>query len=255
MSMMKKSFVYGRLQPMVEARDWPEFSRPKLTPEGKAWFEKEMFVFGHLTHALGHEINNPLIAIMGNCSLLEEEIGPKKELTSIDNGATRIADVVKRLIFASRVCSWEDYSFGEMTPAELGDLLETSLEEVAVSVNFPETGGRVLIANSMLIIALKELLKNSQEAGASEIKVEISQREKMMAIDIVDNGSGIGEKEDLFRLNASTKEDSMAARVLSLGLFVVKTVALGHGGGIEVRDRKATGKKGTVVRMTFPLKS
>lgn len=243
-----------------------EVDRPELTQEGEDWFKHRVPVFLGMANALPHEINNPLALVITNAQFLKGEVGKKEEikegeettsiLNSILKGAKRIAEVTKKLHFTVEFCQREGYRFRRTSPEELKHWLESEFKEgISIQGDFSTFSDEVLFDTPRLVAAFRELVKNSKEAGAKEITIEMDKKGDKLEIELTDDGEGINLRDGkMFDLCASTKvTEGGQARQFSIGLFIAKTIVLAHGGEIEIGNRKVTGEKGTIVRMTLPL--
>ena len=103
-----------------------------------------------------------------------------------------------------------------------------------------------------LLRALTNVIGNAvKHGGAARVALEVN-AEAGIAIDVDDEGPGIpdSEKDKVFEpfyrviSSATVNRDGMG-----LGLAIARSVILGHGGSIELFDRKPTGLR---VRITLP---
>lgn len=238
----------------------PEIIRPSLTPEGEIWFSVVAPTLDGLVYATRHEINNPLAVIKGNLQFAQEDLQGNKEfaetstdLAGSERSTDRIEEVMKRLEIFSRTCALSGYRFKEVDADQFKKALLPEPDGVLFEIT-PDSTGRVLADGEILSLAVAGLVKNSQEADASEIRIRIGQEDDKMKVDILDNGSGLkleaGEKPFTFKGSTKARKDT-SSKELSTGLVLAKTVVLAHGGSIGIENRE--GEKGTVVHMEFPL--
>jgi signal transduction histidine kinase len=107
-------------------------------------------------------------------------------------------------------------------------------------------GDRVL-----LNLVFLNLIKNAYEAidkDEKRIEIAVNLGEKVIAVDITDNGSGIppGMQESIFRRYISTKKQKKGT---GIGLDLCRNVVEAHGGKVRVKNTSA---EGTTFEVTLP---
>lgn len=100
----------------------------------------------------------------------------------------------------------------------------------------------------LLTQILQNFIQNALKFTPSEKKVELKSypQDGHLVIEIIDEGKGIDEGEDLFAPFLRTKDSDG----VGLGLFLVKSAADAMGAKTELFNR--TGHPGTVARVTLP---
>jgi len=110
--------------------------------------------------------------------------------------------------------------------------------------------GKDTLKNIDLLNVLINHIKNSLEAQASEIKVNMNPniKKNMMKLVITDNGSGISEeiKKNVFNPNFSSKQIGDSIR--GNGMYLNKHIVKEFGGDIKILQ---TSTKGTSVEISF----
>ena len=104
--------IGGRRLVLASARDITE--RRKLETEQReleqiAHITSRLASVGELAAGIAHEINNPLTGVIGYAELLQQEDLPEhvqKDLKTINDGAQRVASIVKRLLTFAFHCLW-----------------------------------------------------------------------------------------------------------------------------------------------------
>ncbi len=90
-----------------------------------------------------------------------------------------------------------------------------------------------------LKVAIHQLLKNSAEAGATQIEVHIEKKEepKRVEITVTDNGQGISKEmiSDIFTPFATSQTDKKG---MGIGLYVAKTIIEKHQGTLLLKESK-----------------
>ena len=106
--------------------------------EQKAQLVSRLATVGLLASGVGHEINNPLTGVIGYSELLLQKDLPediKKDLKAINEGAQRVADIVKKLVaFAHHQKPQRTYASINYTLATTLDLLAHQLKTSSIEL-------------------------------------------------------------------------------------------------------------------------
>jgi signal transduction histidine kinase len=239
--------------------------------ESELELSRRMAAIGRLTSGVGHEVKNPINAIVVHLELLKTKLGDAspsavRHLDVIDAEIHRLDRVVQVLADFSRPV---ELQLREQDLRDvIGDVLtlaavELSTRNVTLTSQFPE---KPLVANvdaDLLKQAVLNVIENGAQAMTEGGKLEVtltddhdlathgdrtrSSAAKAAVLRISDQGPGIPEdiKEKIFDLYFTTKSGgsgiglSMAYRILQL-----------HHGSIEVQSNVTSG---TVVLFRIPL--
>lgn len=228
---------------------------------------------GLLAGGIAHEFNNLLTGIIGNATLIAEELPPGSPMAvmaaDVLHSAGRAAELTRQLLAYS--------GKGRFMPRPLdlseevgkvASLLEASVpHKVRLLLNLQTGLPRIEADAAQIQQAVVDLVLNAGEAiGEREGTVEVSSgvaaldeeaiRQRFadagitpgtyLALEVRDDGSGMDERVQnrIFEPFFSTK---FAGR--GLGLPAVQGVVRGHRGAIEV---KSSPGKGTTVRLFLP---
>jgi two-component system, NtrC family, sensor kinase len=220
---------------------------------------------GKLAATIAHEINNPLNGILTYTKLIErklidgtlaEEEIPKfrSYLAIMERETERCSTIVRDLLDFARQREpslKSDVNINEVV-AEALNLLKNqiTLQEITLEKRY----GRLpsIMADPMqLRQVFVNIILNSCEAmrngGKLAISTAFSKKEKMVKVEIADNGTGIPEADlpKIFDPFFTSKEKGTG-----LGLSVVYGVINSHGGTIAVKSRVG---EGTTITITLPL--
>jgi signal transduction histidine kinase len=216
---------------------------------------------GELAAGVAHEVNNPLVVVLGYAELLRDEL---------DETDPRRADVDKILSHAMRarsiVRSLGDFARrGETTPVstDVGDLLRRTVD----LVRFPLTRrgvtideryaplDEILVDPQAIQQAVINVIANAMQAVADDgrIEIETTGTENDVTIAVTDDGIGMTDLtasrafEPFFSGQEFESDDFLAT---GLGLAVSRGLIEAHGGTITLSSGPG---RGTRVELRLPI--
>lgn len=200
----------------------------------------KMASLGEMASYLAHEIKNSVGIALGYLKMSSEkrEYVEKtvKELNAISSNIERFLDFARPLEVKK-----ENLDLKEILSEVIGSFERIDL---IFEGKFPRLQGD----KNLLKIVFLNLIKNSIEAGSSNIKIRSywKEGEENIVIDFIDDGTGIPKEkvEKVFLPFFSTKEGGAG-----LGLSFSKNIILHHGGEIKIIPLE----KGTTVRIVLPV--
>ena len=201
---------------------------------------KKAEAWKEVAQRIAHEIKNPLTPIVLNAErikrLLEKNHPQSREkIEKAVNSILEEVEVIKRLINEFR--KFTRLPLPEKRLTDLNQLIKNALEpyENQVKLTFEfEDLPKLPLDRSLFREVLLNLVKNSVEAGAKEVKVSTTMKRDKVFVVFRDDGPGIPEElmEKLFAPYVSGKEEGWG-----LGLSIVKKIIEDHGGKIYTVDR------------------
>jgi len=212
---------------------------------------KRLSAIGATAGMVGHDIRNPLQAIVGDIYLLREYISsmPKSEnqkevaesLDSIETNVNYINKIVSDLQDYSRSINpeYSDFNLKDMIETILQNITRQNNVDVSVNINpsFTITSDRNIIRR-----ILTNLVVNAIQAMPTGGKISLSgfREEDNILIKVEDTGVGIPEdiKLKLFSPMFTTK-----AKGQGLGLAVVKRLVEALNGTISFESQEGKGTK------------
>lgn len=216
---------------------------------------------------VSHELKTP-VAAMGVLAeaLLESDDDPdtvhrfgEKILTE----SQRLASMVGELIELSRLQGAEPLP--ELEAVDVDSVVSEAISrhkvaadnaQITVTTDAP-SGFRVLGDQSLLVMALANLISNAIAYSPDGSKVSISRRRRgdQIEIAVTDRGIGIAraDQERVFeRFFRVDKARSRATGGTGLGLAIVKHVAANHNGTIRLWSQPGTGSTFTLSIPAYP---
>jgi PAS domain S-box-containing protein len=215
--------------------------------------EKErLAAIGETAGMVGHDIRNPLQAIMGELYLLgydsalmpegEEKEGMKESLASIKNSVDYIDKIVQDL---------QDYA-KPLKPNVKKTDLEKICQEVLLEVSFPEDidvkcvvadeAKEVIADPTFLKRIFINLISNAIQAMPKGGNLEIQARREIDEIVITVQDSGIGVPEDI-KNKLFTPLFTTKAKGQGFGLPVVKRMTEALDGNVTFESKEGKGTK------------
>jgi two-component system sensor kinase FixL len=209
---------------------------------------------GKVSGGIAHEIRNPLNAVKTSAYYLlnaknatEEKV--REHLERIDRQVSMIDNVVTALSDVAKLPE------ANLKPTDLRPIIEATIRSIKIpsnvetAIELPNDLPNVMVDQSQIAIAFKNLVRNARDAmpegGQLQITAEIA--ESTVAFHVSDSGTGISPEnlqkvlEPLF----TTK-----ARGMGLGLSITLAIVEKNQGKLSVESELGTGS-----RFTIKLKS
>ncbi len=214
---------------------------------------------GKLAAGIAHEINNPIGGMINAAIRLKEEVRKDSRLehypSLIIEGLERIKETVRKVLaftpreLEPRLTDVSDvlkdaYALIDHRLGEIGIRLVSRVDPPDLAVHCEPGGIRQVFLN--ILINAADAISGS--GGRIDVKAFPDPVEKMVVIEIADNGCGMSreEQDHIFDLFYSTKP---AGKGTGLGLSIVHNILTKHGGRIEVESRPGAG---TLIRVRLP---
>ena len=225
--------------------------------ESELELSRRMAAIGRLTAGVGHEVKNPINAIVVHLELLKNKLGgdhspATRHLDVIDAEIHRLDRVVQTLVDFSRPVELQLQEQDLRTV--IGDVLALADEEL--STRNVKLEGR-LPANPLIVNVDADLLKqaalNVIQNGAQAmpnggiLSVRLEEERKMAVLRIADEGAGIPPeiREKIFDLYFTTKSGGSG-----IGLAMTYRILQLHHGSVDVKSEVG---RGTEFSLRIPL--
>jgi len=225
--------------------------------ESELELSRRMAAIGRLTSGVGHEVKNPINAIVVHLELLKNKLGATptpatRHLEVIDSEIHRLDRVVQTLVDFSRpvevrLVEWDLRHI-------VSDVVNLSAAEMAtrqvyLTSRLPDFPQICKVDVDLIKQAVLNVVQNGAQAMPHGGKLEVSLLEegKSAVIQIQDQGMGISEelRERIFDLYFTTKKDGSG-----IGLAMTYRILQLHHGSIDVQSEMGCG---SVFQLRIPL--
>jgi len=209
---------------------------------------RRMAAIGRLTSGVGHEVKNPINAIVVHLELLKNklggaEAGATRHLEIIDSEIHRLDRVVQTLVDFSRPVEL-DLRTHDLRSV-IGDVLalasaELSTRMVLLSSHMPSAPLLAKIDQDLLKQAVLNVLQNGAQSmpEGGKLQVFLEEDHGNALLRIRDEGAGIPEeiREKIFDLYFTTKVGGSG-----IGLAMTYRILQLHNGAVEVQSGEESG--------------
>ena len=221
--------------------------------EKAAMRQRQLAAMGELAAGIAHEINNPLGGMLNAVEVLGREdvseVRRRKYLGLLHDGLERVrATVGKLLRFTPRGTARAAVDLREAA-REAAALVEHRAEKlgVAFEVDPGEEPARVLgdrteLGQAILNLVVNALdaLEESPPAGGGRVAVTVRAAAERVVVTVEDDGPGVAP-EMLDRIGDLFYTTKDVGKGTGLGLALVQSIALQHGGRVELSSKPGEG--------------
>jgi signal transduction histidine kinase len=191
-----------------------------------------------------HELRSPLTRIRMGLELMGAPSSTSFK-TEISRNISELDQLIEEILLASRLDARE----ADLGTIESVDLMGLAAEECArVGAELEVQGDASPVlpvqgVTKLLRRALRNLLENARRHAAGDITVSLARIENRAVIRVGDRGPGVPPElrerifEPFYRLPGATERDGG----VGLGLALVKSIAIRHGGAVYCEDRPGGG--------------
>jgi signal transduction histidine kinase len=226
---------------------------------------RRLAAIGSLTANVGHEVKNPINAMVVHLELLRGKLaGPEVDRSGAQRHVEILADEMHRL---DRVVeTLADFSRPmnlDLRDRDLCEVVERTIElagaelkehGVRIEANVAGVAVPVRVDAELIRQAFLNLLLNAMQAmpAGGVVRVSVRRDQRYAVVEIADNGTGIPAAvlPRIFDLYFTTK-----TRGSGIGLAMTYRILQLHGGAMEVRSTAdpAAADRGTTFTMHLPL--
>ena len=225
--------------------------------ESELELSRRLSAIGRLTGGVGHEVKNPINAIVVHLELLRNKLhGPEasamRHLDVIQSEIQRLDRVVQTLVDFSRPVELklEDEDLRQITSSVLMlASAELATHDVQLQTVLPQRAVVVKVDADMLRQAILNVVLNGTQAmpNGGMLRVALTQDAQSATLTIADTGVGIASEilPRIFDLYFTTKKDGSG-----IGLAMCYRIVQLHSGVIEVTSEPG---RGSTFTLRLPL--
>jgi signal transduction histidine kinase len=228
---------------------------------------RRLAAIGRLTANVGHEVKNPINAMVVHLELLRSKLAgggdgfdpqsAQRHVEILTDEMHRLDRVVETLADFSRPMELDlrEYDLRRVVEQVL-DLSGAEMREHGVRIEFggPTLPVPVRVDAELMRQALLNLLLNAMQAmqAGGVVRISVRREQRIAVVEIADNGAGIPEAllPRIFDLYFTTKPKGSG-----IGLAMTYRIVQLHGGAMEVRSdaNPASPERGTTFTLRIPI--
>lgn len=217
----------------------------ELELEQEIEVSRRLAAIGRLTAGVGHEVKNPINAMVVHLELLRSKLGTDNSQTNalrhvdiLSSEMQRLDRVVQTLADFSRPLELQlrDYDLNAIVRSVI-DLAAEEMEQSGVRLDYLAAASPLMVRMDADLIrqALLNILLNAVQAmpGGGDLHVHLSSDQQAATIVVRDHGAGISEeaRSRVFDLYFTTKPQGSG-----IGLSMTYRIVQLHGGAISFRS-------------------
>ncbi|RME01335.1 MAG: response regulator [Deltaproteobacteria bacterium] len=222
----------------------------------------KLVCIGQMAAGVAHEINNPLMSVLGYTDLLLQQDLPetiRSDLGKIKKDGLRAREIVKNLLAFAR--GQEE----EKTPLDLNEVLRITnkilkkhfkLDQIEIIERFdpelPKVSGHQTQFQQIFLNLIQnagDAIKLSGKGSKITVQTHFDRKRRRIEVTISDDGPGMSPEvqRKIFTPFFTTKGNRKGT---GLGLAITQKIVQNHEGKIDVKSKVG---EGTMFRLSFPV--
>lgn len=210
---------------------------------------------GRASVELVHDLNNPLTVVIGYATLLAEEArlvsttDPERGRRLLDYASVveRAAEYCHHLSENWRVTSKQTGAFAPLDLVEVARDVQQVVFFSAAAITFTGLPRAPILGSKFeLMRVFQNMFKNSLEAGAEKVTVNVARAGERIELTITDNGAGMDPESVRKALKGGFTSKKNGT---GLGLSICRHLLGVHGATMTFESKAG---EGSVIRMVFP---
>ena len=188
-----------------------------------------------------HELRSPLTRIRMGLEFMgsPSDASANRAKDEIARNISELDLLIEEILLASRLDA-KEADLGSIEPVDLLGLAAEECARTGATLHSDPVNSGLLVpgVNKLLRRAVRNLLENARRHASGEATLTLSHEGSFAVIQICDNGPGVPEAfrdrifEPFYRLPGASERDGG----VGLGLALVKSIALRHGGTVLCKN-------------------
>ena len=184
-----------------------------------------------------HELRSPLTRIRMGLELMGNNTSPSAR-NEISRNIGELDQLIDEILLASRLDA-KEADLGTVEPVDLVGLSAEECARTQAALDVEVSSVLVPGVAKLLRRVVRNLLENARRYGAGEVALAIRTADGFATVQVSDCGPGVPEElserifEPFYRLPGASERDGG----VGLGLALVKSITLRHGGTVSCRNR------------------
>jgi two-component system, OmpR family, sensor kinase len=194
-----------------------------------------------------HELRSPLARIRMGIELMVNQ--PSEALRAeLAQSIGELDALIDEILLASRLQALASGALqAEREPVDMRALAQQEGARLNVAITALEQGLPICVLGDARLLRrlLRNLLENAQRYGGQEVLLELQATGKELSLEVLDRGPGVplAEREKIFEPFYRSSQASESAGGVGLGLSLVRSIALQHGGSVQCLAREGGGAR------------
>ena len=205
-----------------------------------------------------HELRSPLTRIRMGLEFMASpaDVAANHAKDEITRNIGELDQLIDEILLASRLDA-KEADLGTIEPVDLIGMAAEECARTEATLDVQAPGGELVVpgVSKLLRRAVRNLLENARRHANSAATLTLSLVGTEARIRVCDNGPGVPEAyqelifEPFYRLPGASERDGG----MGLGLALVKSIALRHGGSVHCSNRE-TGGACFEIRVPAPVR-
>jgi signal transduction histidine kinase len=193
-----------------------------------------------------HELRSPLTRIRMGLEFMGSPADGAGSVArdEITRNIAELDQLIDEILLASRLDA-KEADLGTIEPVDLLGLAAEECARTGAALEMQVDGGELIVpgVSKLLRRAVRNLLENARRHANGHATLILTQTDTMASIQVYDNGHGVPEAyqdrifEPFYRLPGASERDGG----VGLGLALVKSIAMRHGGSVKCSNRPTGG--------------
>lgn len=180
-------------------------------------------VWAGLSKETAHQLGTPISSLNGWLTLLRSQYPADTLLPEMEKDISRLGTIAERFSKIGSIPKAEQTAVQPLLDEAIGYMRSRSSERVNYTCVNDNPSVQALLTPALFGWVMENLMKNALDAGATDIKIAVTEQNHQVWIDVSDNGHGLARKvhRKIFTPGYTTKQRgwglglSLSRRIIS----------------------------------------